>query len=55
MVYIPLIIDKGRAVRANLSFDAGMLEAIDAEAKRRGLTRSAFLSSAALDKIAEAR
>lgn len=54
-VYIPLIVDKGRAVRANLSLDVGMLEAIDAEAKRRGLTRSAFLASAALDKIAEAR
>ncbi len=54
-VFIPLIVDKGRAVRANLSLDVGMLEAIDAEAKRRGLTRSAFLASAALDKIAEAR
>jgi hypothetical protein len=28
-----------------------LLEAIDEEAERRGLTRSAFLSSAALDKI----
>ncbi len=50
--YIPLLLDSGRAVRANISLDAGLLEAIDAAASRRGLTRSAFLASAALDKIA---
>jgi predicted RNase H-like HicB family nuclease len=54
-VYIPLILEKGRPVRANISLDAGLLEQIDAEAKRRGLTRSAFLASAASDKIAQAR
>jgi predicted RNase H-like HicB family nuclease len=54
-VYIPLLVDKGRPVRANISLDAGLLEKIDIEAKRRGLTRSAFLASAAMDKIAEAR
>ena len=53
-VLIPLLLDAGPTVRANVTFDAGLLEAIDAEAKRRGLTRSAFLASAALDKI-EAR
>lgn len=52
-VYIPLLLDKHRPVRANISLDAGLLEKIDTEAKRRGLTRSAFLASAALDKIAE--
>jgi len=41
-VLIPLTLDAGRAVRANVTFDAGLLEAIDAEAERRGLTRSAF-------------
>ncbi len=41
-------------VRANVTFDAGLLEAIDAEAERRGLTRSAFLGSATGEKI-EAR
>ena len=50
-VMVPLLLDKGRSVRANLSIDAGLLEAIDAEAKRRGLTRSSFLASAALDKL----
>ena len=53
-VLIPLLLDAGRTVRANVTFDAGLLEAIDAEAERRGLTRSAFLASAAREKI-EAR
>ena len=51
-VMIPLLLDAGRMVRANISLDAGLLEAIDAAAKARGLTRSAFLASAARDKIA---
>ncbi len=54
-VYIPLLLDRGRLVRANISLDAGLLDQIDTEAKRRGVTRSAFLATAALDKIAEAR
>ena len=51
IVMLPLLLDRGRPVRANISLDSGLLAAIDAEAKRRGLTRSAFLVSAALDKI----
>lgn len=50
-VMIPVVLDAGRTVRANLTFDAGLLEAIDAEAKRRGLTRSAFLASAARERL----
>ena len=50
-VYLPLLLDKARPVRANISLDAGLLDAIDAAAKERGLTRSAFLASAARDKI----
>jgi len=50
-VLVPLLLDSGRTVRANLTFDAGFLAVIDAEAARRGLTRSAFLASAARDKI----
>ncbi len=53
-VMIPLLLDAGRTVRANLTFDAGLLSLIDAEAARRGLTRSAFLASAAREKIAAA-
>ena len=52
LVMLPLLLDKGRTVKANISLDAGLLEAIDAEAARRGLTRSAFLGSAAREKIA---
>jgi predicted RNase H-like HicB family nuclease len=51
-VMIPLLLDSGRTVRANVSFDAALLEAIDAAAKDRGLSRSAFLASAARGKIA---
>ncbi len=51
MVLIAVILDKARLVRANISLDAGLLETIDAEAERRGLTRSAFLASAAIDKM----
>ena len=48
---VPLILDRGRPVKANISLDAGLLEAIDDEAVRRGLTRSGFLASAALATI----
>ncbi len=50
-VSLPLLLDKGRARRANISLDAGLLEEIDAAARMRGLTRSSFLASAAREKI----
>ncbi len=50
-VMIPLLLDSGRTVRANISLDAALLEAIDDAAKQRGLSRSAFLASAAREKI----
>src|SRR5579863_6326918 len=43
VVRIPLVRETGRPVKANLSLDAGVLAAIDEEAKRRRLTRSAFI------------
>jgi len=52
---VPLLLDAGRVVRPNLTFDAGLLEAIDETARDRGLTRSAFLASAAREKIAAQR
>ncbi|MDZ4842832.1 MAG: type II toxin-antitoxin system HicB family antitoxin [Hyphomicrobium aestuarii] len=52
---IPVLLDSQRTVKANISLNAGLLDQIDAEAARRGLTRSAFLISAAIDKIANAR
>jgi len=39
----PLIRETGRPAKANLSIDAGVLAAIDAEAARQKLTRSAFV------------
>jgi predicted RNase H-like HicB family nuclease len=50
-VMLPVILDAGRTVRANLTFEAGLLEAIDSEAQKRGLTRSAFLASAARERL----
>jgi len=50
-VMIPLLLDSGRTVRANVSLDAALLDAIDGAAKERGLSRSAFLASAAREKI----
>jgi predicted RNase H-like HicB family nuclease len=51
IVTVPVLLDSGRSVRANLSLDAALLEDIDRAAKARGLTRSAFIASAARDKI----
>jgi predicted RNase H-like HicB family nuclease len=48
---VPVLRDYGRSVRANVSLDAGLLEAIDEAADARGLTRSAFVASAAREKI----
>lgn len=50
-VLIPLLLDAGRSVRVNVTFDAGLIDSIDLAAKRRGLTRSGFLASAAREKI----
>lgn len=50
-VRVPVLADSGRQVRANISVDAGILEAIDEAADTSGMTRSAYLVSAALDRI----
>lgn len=51
IAHVALIVDRGSPKRVNISLDPGLLEAIDAEATRRGMTRSAFLSSAARAEI----
>jgi predicted RNase H-like HicB family nuclease len=51
LAIVPLLLDAGRPAKANLSIDAGLLTAIDEAAAARGLTRSAFLASAAREKI----
>ncbi len=55
VVSLPVYIDDGRTVRANVSMDAALLAEIDEAARLRGLTRSAFLVSAARHKIAAER
>jgi len=52
LAIVPLILDAGRPAKANLSLDAGLLAAIDEAAEAHGLTRSAFIASAAREKIA---
>ena len=47
IVAVPWIRQTGRVVRANISLDRGMLDAIDKAAAERSLTRSAFLADAA--------
>jgi len=51
LMRVPFIEDSTRSVRANVTFDKGMLEAIDTAARERGLTRSAFLASCARKEI----
>jgi predicted RNase H-like HicB family nuclease len=51
LAVVPLMLDTARPAKANLSLDAGLLEAIDEAANAHGLTRSAFIASAAREKI----
>jgi predicted RNase H-like HicB family nuclease len=50
---VPLLRDRGSSTRINVSLDLGLLEAIDAAARERGQTRSAFLASAARREIVD--
>ena len=43
LVAIPLIRLSGRTVRANLTLDEGVVEFMDSEARRRHMTRKAFV------------
>jgi predicted RNase H-like HicB family nuclease len=52
---VALVRETGKPVKANLSIDSGVLEAMDEEASRRRLTRSAFVEMLArtmLTKVA---
>ena len=51
LIRVPLIEDDSRVVRANVTFEAGTLRAIDEAAAKRGLSRSAFLASCARKEI----
>ena len=52
LMAVPYLRSGGRTVRVNFTVDAATLAAIDAAAKRRKLSRSAFLVSAAHREIA---
>jgi predicted RNase H-like HicB family nuclease len=55
LIAVPHIRRTGRQVRANISLDRGMLDAIDRAAAERHLTRSAFLADAARNEIEHRR
>lgn len=48
---VPLIRATGKPVKANLSIDAGVLKALDEEATRRRLTRSAMVELLAREML----
>ena len=43
LVSVPLIRSSGRRVRANMMLNEGVIEFMDSEARRRGMTRTAFV------------
>lgn len=52
LLAVPVIRLSGRSAKANITMDAGLLAAVDATARERGLTRSAFLADLARREIA---
>ena len=51
LLAVPFIQLSGRSAKANITMDAGLLNAIDHTASERGLTRSAFLADIARREI----
>jgi predicted RNase H-like HicB family nuclease len=51
LIAVPLVETSRTAKRVNISLDKGTLAAIDAAARVRGLTRSAFRAEAATNEI----
>ncbi|HEY0282512.1 MAG TPA: type II toxin-antitoxin system HicB family antitoxin [Rhizomicrobium sp.] len=48
---VPLVRETGKPVKANLSLDSGVLAALDHEADRRSLTRSALIELMAREML----
>jgi len=48
---VPLLIDIVAPKRVNISLNGSLVNAIDQAAKEQGMTRSAFLASAALQRL----
>jgi predicted RNase H-like HicB family nuclease len=53
MIAVPLIVNSGKPVRYNWSTDAGLIAAIDDDARARKITRAAWLATAAREKLAK--
>jgi len=51
LIDVPLIERDSKVVRANITLDRGVLDAVDTTAKKLGISRSAFLSLAAKNNI----
>lgn len=51
LLAVPVIRLSGRTTKSNITMDAGSLAAVDATARERGLTRSAFLADLARREI----
>jgi predicted RNase H-like HicB family nuclease len=51
LISVPFAANDARLVTANISMERGILKTIDAAAKRRKLTRSAFLAQAPRNEI----
>ncbi|MFN4274429.1 MAG: type II toxin-antitoxin system HicB family antitoxin [Aliihoeflea sp.] len=51
LISVPLIDKDTAVVRANVTFERGVPQAIEETARQRGITRSAFLASAARKEI----
>lgn len=51
LIAVPLIRNTGKSTRVNITLPGGLLDAIDEEAVRRKMTRSAFLAQAAEREI----
>lgn len=51
LIQVPFIREESKVLRLNISMEQGLVRAIDTAATRRGLTRSAFLATAARHEI----
>lgn len=51
LISVPLIENDAEVVRVNVSFERGMLRAVDETAKSRNMTRASFLAQAAKQAI----
>ncbi len=51
LLAVPFVTLANRKVRANISLDKGILDAIDDASAQRGLTRSAFIAEAVTNEI----